>query len=326
LSINSIDVPTGKVCVIDGEFGKLEFVSIGDYGKEANVKADVLGLTRDINGVPNGKVMPLSEKWVVTISSQYGCSMNCLYCSVPLVGPGRNATLNDIRSQLSAAIALNPETKKTKRLNIHYARMGEPTFNENVIFDAWNLRLTVKKAGLECDTIHPVVSTMMPKHNCMLGQFLSDWCDVKNEEFDGNAGLQFSINSTDEEYRRWLFSGNAHSLVAISNMCQMLPSPKGRKYCLNFAITNDTVIDANVLKRYFDSDKFMCKITPVHNTKTSEANGIKTVGGYESFAPYKAHEEALKEAGFDVIVFVPSLDEEMGMITCGNALLSNKGK
>jgi 23S rRNA (adenine2503-C2)-methyltransferase len=30
----------------------------------------------------------------------------------------------------------------------------------------------------------------------------------------------------------------------------------------------------------------------------------------------------LKNAGFDVIVFVPSYDEDLGLITCGNAILS----
>ena len=85
-----IKVPTGKIFVIDGEHGKLECLSLADYGKEKNVKADFLGLTRELNGVPNGKPLPLSKKWVITISSQYGCSMNCRFCCVPQVGPGRN--------------------------------------------------------------------------------------------------------------------------------------------------------------------------------------------------------------------------------------------
>lgn len=49
-----------------------------------------------------------------------------------------------------------------------------------------------------------------------------------------------------------------------------------------------------------------------------------TTGGYDSFTPYKDVEARLKEVGFDVIVFVPSLDEDNGMITCGNAILSGK--
>lgn len=45
---------------------------------------------------------------------------------------------------------------------------------------------------------------------------------------------------------------------------------------------------------------------------------------YNLFVPYKKVEEDLKADGFDVIVFVPSYDEDNGLITCGNAILSGK--
>ena len=61
-------IPTGVLFVDDYEKGQLETLSIGDYGKAANVKADFLGYDRPLMGVPNGKIMPLSEKWVVTVS------------------------------------------------------------------------------------------------------------------------------------------------------------------------------------------------------------------------------------------------------------------
>lgn len=68
----TIKVPTGEIYIATGEKGlPLEFLSVGDYGKSANIKADFLGITREINGVPNGTPMPLSEKWVITISTQY---------------------------------------------------------------------------------------------------------------------------------------------------------------------------------------------------------------------------------------------------------------
>lgn len=87
-------MPTGEIYAAIGEKGMLEFLTIGDYGKNANIKADFLGITRDLNGVPNGEPMPLTEKWVITISTQYGCSMGCKFCDVPKVGIGRNATSN----------------------------------------------------------------------------------------------------------------------------------------------------------------------------------------------------------------------------------------
>ena len=93
-------VPTGEIYVAQGDKGLIEFLTVGDYGKDANIKADFLGITRELNGVPNGEVMPLTEKWVVTISTQYGCSMNCKFCDVPKVGKGRNATYNDLMGQI----------------------------------------------------------------------------------------------------------------------------------------------------------------------------------------------------------------------------------
>lgn len=320
----TIKVPTGEIYVAQGEKGLLEFLTVGDYGKDANIKADFLGITRELNGVPNGKPMPLTEKWVITISTQYGCSMGCKFCDVPKVGAGRNATLADLGEQILTAIRQHPEIKHTKRLNIHYARMGEPTWNGNVIDNALRLH-DIVKPYIGDSLIHPVVSTMLPKNNRQLCEFLSQWtAEVKNGVFNGDAGLQFSINSTDDKQREYLFSGNSHDLRTISSIGEMLPMPKGRKYALNFALADDSIIDGKCLRELFDPEKFMCKITPLHRTASCEQNHIATTDGYELFTPYKAVEEDLKANGFDVIVFVPSYDEDNGLITCGNAILSGK--
>lgn len=318
-----VKVPTGEIYVAEGEKGKLEFLTVGDYGKDANIKADFLGITRELNGVPNGEPMPLTEKWVITISTQYGCSMNCKFCDVPKVGAGRNATLNDLCNQILTAISQHPEVKHTKRLNIHFARMGEPTWNNSVLSCGKMIR-NVIKPQLGDSLVHPVISTMLPKANKYLFAFLQEWVYIKNEIYNGDAGLQFSINSTDDAQRDYLFSGNSLPLEEIAKIGRELPMPKGRKYALNFALADDSIIDGKRLRELFDPDKFMCKITPLHRTASCEQNGIATTDGYELFTPYKAVEEDLKANGFDVIVFVPSYDEDNGLITCGNAILSGK--
>lgn len=319
--LKNIQVPTGNICIMQGEKGKLEFLSIGDYGKQANIKADFLGIERELNGVPNGEIMPLTEKWVVTVSTQYGCSMNCKFCDVPKVGKGLNATIPDLNDEIVSALKLHPEIKHTKRLNIHYARMGEPTWNDNVLHNALDLPSLVYPF-IGNSLIHPVISTMMPKNNKHLYGFLDVWCDIKNETYNGNAGLQFSINSTDDTQREYLFSENSMSLKEISEMANKLPQPKGRKYALNFALADNSIIDEHVLVNLFPTDRFMCKITPLHDTKSCEENDLKTTGGYRSFTPYKDVEDRLKSVGYDVIVFIPSYDEDHGLITCGNAILS----
>ena len=76
-------IPTGYLFTDNYSKGPLETLSIGDYGKHHNVKADFLGYSRPLNGVENTFCMPLSEKWVITVSTQHGCRMKCTFCFVP---------------------------------------------------------------------------------------------------------------------------------------------------------------------------------------------------------------------------------------------------
>lgn len=318
--LKNIKVPTGNILVIEGDKGKLECLSLGDYGKDVNLKADHMGLTREIHKVEHTKLLPLSEKWVITISTQYGCSMGCKFCDCPKVGIGLNATYDDLKNQIIAGLSLHPEVTSTKRLNIHYARMGEPTWNYNVIDFTKNIRKELY-LYINRSLIHPVVSTMMPKNNILLDDFINNWLEIKNYDFRGDAGLQLSINSTNENERNEMFNGNALSLKSISAMAKYWDTPKGRKYTLNFAVA-DYEINAEKLRDLFNPDKFIVKLTPMHKTSTAVKNGIETKGDYTTYYPYRDIEEKLKKVGFDVLVFIASEYEDLGRITCGNAILS----
>lgn len=145
--MKTIKTHTGKIYVDSDR--KLEFLTVGDYGKENNIKADFLGLHKEINGVQNTEV-DLTKKWVATISTQKGCPMKC------------------------------------------------------------------KSGGAK--TIHPVISTMLPKSNRNLVKFIHDWCEIKNNDYKGEAGLQFSINSTDEKQRQNQFSATVQNTVSMATL------------------------------------------------------------------------------------------------------------
>jgi len=314
--------PTGEICIIEGDKGKLEFVSLHDYGKAKNIKADFLGYTKEINQVPHGELLPLTEKWVVTVSTQYGCSMNCKFCDVPKVGKGINATYDDLKNQILSALSLHPEIKETKRLNIHYARMGEPTWNKNVLDFTKDVRKIIKPY-IGRSLVHPVISTMLPKDNKFLNKYLNEWINIKNDLFRGDAGLQFSINTTNDDLRKELFSNNSLTLEEISKIGDMLDEPKGRKYALNFALGDNFEVDAEKLRDLFNPNKFMVKITPIHITNACRENNIETKNGYFDYTPYRDIENKLIKVGFDVLVFIPSIKEDISRITCGNAILSD---
>lgn len=318
-------IPTGYLFVDEYSKGPLETLSIGDYGKHYNVKADFLGYTNELHGVPNAECMPLSEKWVITLSTQYGCVMKCNFCDVPNVKFNGNATFEDLADQLENAVKLFPTVGYTERLNIHFARMGDPIFNDAVFrfseFLSGEGKHWLQNIGLRAEVIHPVLTTSLPKAYKPLKEKIMRWCEIKNILYRGQAGLQFSINSTSENQRNEMFGGMALSLPEFSKIADDMPDPVSRKYCLNFAYSTDYEIDASLVRSLFDPKKFMCKITPIHNNNACRENNIETIGGYDSYLPYKKPEEDLKAAGFDVLVFVPSFDEENGLVTCGNAIL-----
>ena len=313
-----VNTHTGKIYVDTDH--RLEFLTVGDYGKENNIKADFLGLHKEINGVQH-KTVDLTQKWVATISTQKGCPMNCKFCDCPKYGFYGNASVAEMAYEIET-ILKNETVKNTDRFNVHFARMGEPTFNPNVLaFARDNLRKLVAKY-IEAKTIHPVVSTMLPKANSHLTQFVLDWCNIKNIDYRGEAGLQFSINSTDDAQRDYQFNKKSLSLAEISALAKILPHPVGRKYTLNFAVTKDTVLDAARLTELFDPKKFIVKITPIHETNSAVKNGFDVTTSYDDYDVYRQFEQPLVKMGWDVIVFVPSHEEDSDRITCGNALIT----
>lgn len=313
---------TGKI-VTDTDL-TLEYLYVGDYGKENNIKASFLGYDKRIDKVEH-KPVDITDKLVVTVSSQKGCPMNCNFCDCPKLGFKGNATLPELITEIMSGVALSG-IKHGQRLNVHYARMGEPTFNPNVITSAEFIAqmLMSENSDVTFDTYHPVVSTMMPKSNKNLKEFLHKWVTtgfVYGGE-DG-FGLQFSINTLNENDRNEMFRNRSLSLQEISDIIKELPYPKKRKYTLNFAVTSKSNLDVDLMNKYFDKEKCIVKMTPIHETVEAVDEGYEIV---HDFDVYEQFEQPLVNDGWDVIVFVPSKEEDEDRITCGNSLIALENK
>lgn len=309
---------TGKI-VTDTDL-TLEYLYVGDYGKENNIKASFLGYDKRIDKVEH-KPVDITDKLVVTVSSQKGCPMNCNFCDCPKLGFKGNATLPELITEIMSGVALSG-IKHGQRLNVHYARMGEPTFNPNVITSAEFIAqmLMSENSDVTFDTYHPVVSTMMPKSNKNLKEFLHKWVTtgfVYGGE-DG-FGLQFSINTLNENDRNEMFRNKSLLLQEISDIIKELPYPKKRKYTLNFAVTSKSNLDVDLMNKYFDKEKCIVKMTPIHETVEAVDEGYEIV---HNFDVYEQFEQPLVNDGWDVIVFVPSKEEDEDRITCGNSLIA----
>ena len=116
-----------------------------------------------------------------------------------------------------------------------------------------------------------------------------------------------------------MFRGCSLSLSEISRIIDTLPMPKKRKYTLNFAVTSQSNLDVELMNKYFDKNKCIVKITPIHETVEAVNEGYEII---KSFDVYEQFEKPLVEDGWDVIVFVPSAEEDADRITCGNSLIA----
>lgn len=307
---------TGKI-ITDTDLG-LEYLFVGDYGKENNIKASFLGYDKRIDKVEH-KEVNIEDKLVVTVSSQKGCPMKCNFCDCPKLGFSGNATVPELLTEIMSGIALSG-IKHGKRLNVHFARMGEPTFNPDVRRAANLVAEALMFGAVQFEEYHPVVSTMMPKSNKNLEDFLYEWV-MAGHTFGGEDGygLQFSINTLDEVKRNEMFRNMSLSLEEIGKIIARLPMPKKRKYTLNFAVTSDSNLDVDLMNKYFDKNRCIVKITPIHKTVEAVNEGYEIV---TDFDVYEKFEQPLVKDGWDVIVFIPSKEEDEDRITCGNALIA----
>lgn len=312
------DTHTGRI-VSDTDL-LLEYLFVGDYGKENNIKASFLGYDKRIDKVEHTEV-DINDKLVVTVSSQKGCPMRCNFCDCPNLGFNGNASIAEIITEVMSGVSLSG-IKHGKRLNVHYARMGEPTFNPNVITASKYIAQVFKdtNSDIKFDEYHPVVSTMMPKNNKGLYEFLNSWVNT-GFEFGGEDGfgLQFSINTLNENDRNSMFNNMSLSLEDIGNIIDKLPYPKNRKYTLNFAVTSKSDLTPSLMNKYFDKNKCIVKITPIHETVNAVNNGYEII---TDFDVYEQFEQPLVNDGWDVIVFIPSAEEDSDRITCGNSLIA----
>ena len=313
-----IEKPHGTIFV--DEKKRLEFISFPGQAMKHRVKSDTRGY--DLESAQKNIVASYEEAWYTTVSVQKGCPMKCLFCDCPGYGFYGNTSRDDLAYQIRTILD-NVGTTHTRYFSIDFMRMGEPTLN-SVILDFIEYDLVdLIRSKVDAEVIVPTISTMLPKNKKLVAEFLQRYCRIKNEVYGGNAELQFSISTTDENARNRLFRNLSLPLCDIAEIAASLPAPQGSKYRLNFPVTKDTVIDAGVIDGLFDKTKFEIKLTPIHETFNALDNGFNVTSEYDSYEVFAPIEKAFLDKGWDVAVYLDKKGEDADSLTCGHLLLPN---
>lgn len=262
--------------------------------------------------------IPRDQKWVLLVSTLYGCPIGCPMCDAGVFYYGK-LDAGDIFSQIDFLVKKRfPDgIIPCKQFKIQFARMGEPALNPAVLDVLDSLPKRYNAPGLI-----PSISTIAPKSAT---KFLEALLQLKNKHYQkGRFQLQFSIHTTDPDLRQILIPADTLSFNEIAIFGDRFFQKNDRKITLNFIAANDVPIDTSVMLNYFSPDRYLVKITPVNPTYRALHNKLHSRIELNPGLIYSDTQiEHLRAAGYQVIVSIGNTEENLIGSNCGQYVLSH---
>jgi 23S rRNA (adenine2503-C2)-methyltransferase len=202
----------------------------------------------------------------------------------------------------------------SKQFKIQFARMGEPALNDAVLDVLEELPKRYDAPGLM-----PSISSVAPKGT---DAFFERLLEIKNRLYSGgHFQFQFSIHTTDLALRDELVPVKKWDFEKMAAFGERFYEEGDRKVTLNFALAQGQPLDPEVLKAHFSPEIFLIKITPLNPTYRAVENNLETyIDPHEQNVNQDAVVKALKEAGYDVIVSIGEVEENLIGSNCGQYL------
>ncbi len=248
------------------------------------------------------------EKWVLIVSTLFGCPVGCPFCDAGNYFRGK-ISKDDMLAQIDYLITKRFPNRVVPipKFKIQFARMGEPAFNSSVLEVLEELPLLYDAPGLM-----PCISTIAPG-GC--DGFFAKLSQIKKSLYRQKFQLQFSIHTTDNALRDRMMPIEKWSFEEIAEYVEAYFEDGDRKITLNFALAEGNIVEPETLLRYFNSAKFLIKITPINPTYRALKNDIVSQIVPEK-SDYKLLDE-LKNAGYEVIFSFGELAENHIGSNCG---------
>ena len=251
------------------------------------------------------------EKWVLMISTLFGCPISCQMCDAGGHYLGK-LTESEMYAQIDYLINQRyPDGfVPSKQFKIQFARMGEPALNPEVL----NLFETLPRK-LNAPGLLPSLSSIAPHGT---DDFFERLTDIKNRVYpDGKFQFQFSIHTTDQQLRDELIPVKKWDFHKIAAFGENYFKPGDRKITLNFALAKQSPIQTDILLKYFNPDWFLIKITPLNPTYQAESTGLKSYIDPETRTENYPILDELREAGYQVILSIGEQEENLIGSNCG---------
>ncbi len=255
--------------------------------------------------------MPREEKWVLMVSTLYGCPVGCSMCDAGGYYHGK-VSKEDLFDQIDYMVDLRyPDWKiNTDQFKIQFARMGDPAFNMAVLDVIEEL-----PSRYQAPNFMPSVSTIAP-HG--VENFFERLLDIKKAQYcGGHFQFQFSVHTTDQTMRDEMIPVKKWSFAQMAEFGERFYQEGDRKITLNFALAEGKPVDPDVLLQYFSPEKFLIKITPLNPTYRAAEHGLESyIDPYSKNDDYEVIEN-LRAADYQVIMSIGEVEENYIGSNCG---------
>ncbi len=258
--------------------------------------------------------LPREKKWVLLVSTMFGCPIGCLMCDAGGYYHGK-PTQDEIMEQIDFLVSkrFTGRNIPCEQFKIQFARMGEPSLNLQVLDVLEELPRRYHAPGLM-----PSVSTVAPVG---ADRFFDRLLDIKQELYaGGHFQFQISLHTTDAALRDRFIPVRKWDFARISEYGERFYALGDRKITLNFALAQGTPVDPQVLLRYFDPEIFLIKITPLNPTYRARENElISYINPLQAAQKYEVI-QALEAAKYQVILSIGEMEENYIGSNCGQYL------
>ena len=255
--------------------------------------------------------IPRDKKWVLLVSTMYGCPVGCAMCDAGGFYHGK-VSKEDIFAQIDYLVRKHyPDgIIPSQQFKIQFARMGEPSFNLDVLDVLEELPQRYDVPGFM-----PSISSIAPNGT---ETFFERLLEIKKRKYSGgNFQFQFSIHTTDEKVRDQIIPVKKWDFAKMAAYGQRFYEEGDRKVTLNFALAKEMPVDPQILLNYFTPDKFLIKITPLNPTyKATEQNLSSYIDPHNEGEEYHLVRD-LEAAGYRVIVSIGEVEENYIGSNCG---------
>ncbi len=259
---------------------------------------------------------PREQKWVIIVSTSYGCPVQCTICDAGQTYKGKVST-EEILQEIDFIVSRRFPSRKIPvlKFKIQFARMGEPAFNSNLLEVLEKLPQIYQAPGLI-----PCVSTIAPQGREL---FFERLIELKNRFYaKGKFQLQFSIHTTDDVKRDLLIPAKKWSFKELALYGERFYQTEDRKITLNFALIEGYPVQPEVILSYFNPDIFLIKLTPLNPTQRAIESNLKSLFEPEDPGACNRLVEQLKNRGYEVVLSPGEPEENKIGSNCGQYVTS----